>query len=192
MEKVAVGAPDCIVVIDEAYVDFSSQGSAIQLLSQYPNMVVLQTLSKAFGMAAIRCGFCAGAPDVIQLMNNVKAPYNVNELTSRKALEAMDSLDALKTNIQSVLEQREIVAAKLNELEYVVKVYPSDANFLLVQFKDHSTELYKGMANNCKVITRYRGSELHCTECLRITVGTSDENRAFLEALDKTYKSLTA
>lgn len=180
-----------LVVVDEAYVDFSTQGSALALIEKYPNVVVLQTLSKAFGLAGIRCGFCLGAPDVIQLMNNVKAPYNVNVLTSEVALNAMNSIETLEKNIAQILEQRESVAKQLEGLDFVEKVYPSDSNFLLFRVKDKANELYKTMAD-AGVVTRYRGNELHCDECIRVTIGTPEENAKFFELLQSTWKALTA
>ena len=190
IEKVTIGAPNSIIVVDEAYVDFSTKGSALSLISKYNNVVVLQTLSKAFGLAAIRCGFCLGPPDIIQLLNNVKAPYNVNALTSKMALDALDNTAALQTTIQQLLEQRELVAEKLNSLDYVTKVYESDANFLLFRLQKNAQAVYKRMADSAGVVTRFRGTELHCDECIRVTVGTPEENLAFLEALEKSYSEL--
>lgn len=178
-----------IIVVDEAYVDFSSKGSAVSLVSKYPNIVVLQTLSKAFGLAGIRCGFAIGAPDVIQLMNNVKAPYNVNSLTSEVAVNAMDNIAVLEKKIALLLEQREVVANALVDLDFVTKVYPSDANFVLFRVKKNAKEIYKNMADG-GVVTRYRGSEMHCEECIRVTIGTEEENKTFLERLVKTYNDL--
>lgn len=181
-----------IIVVDEAYVDFSKEESAIKLIQEYPNIVVLQTLSKAFGLAGIRCGFAMGREDVIQLMNNVKAPYNVNKLTSEVAVNAMKNTDVLAKNVQTLLEQRDIVAKELEAMkDIVVKVYPSDANFLLVRLTKLSKEIYKKMADS-GIVVRYRGSELHCEECLRITIGTADENKACLALLEKTFKELSA
>jgi histidinol-phosphate aminotransferase len=177
-----------IVVVDEAYVDFASD-SAVRLIQKYPNIVVLQTLSKAFGLAGIRCGFCIGSPDVIQLMNNVKAPYNVNVLTSEVAMNAMKSIDTLAQNIKLILEQRSIVMEKLAALDFVVKVYPSDANFILFRVKAYALELYKTMADR-GVVTRFRGTELHCDQCIRVTVGTAKENEQFLELLQNTWNDL--
>lgn len=179
-----------LVVVDEAYVDFSSEQSAVQLIQKYPNVVVLQTLSKAFGLAGIRCGFCLGSPDVIQLMNNVKAPYNVNSLTSEVAMNAMKSIATLEQNIQNILEQRALVAQQLEALnDIVVKVYPSDANFLLFRVKAKANELYKTMADK-GVVTRFRGNEIHCDECIRVTIGTPEENAKFLQLLQDTWKQL--
>ena len=175
-----------LVVVDEAYVDFSKEGSAIELVNKYPNVVVLQTLSKAFGLAGIRCGFCIGAPDVIQLMNNVKAPYNVNSLTSEVAINAMKSISTLEKNIASLLAQREVVAKQLEALDFVLKVYPSDSNFLLFRVKDKALEMYKTMADR-GVVTRFRGTEMHCDQCIRVTIGTEEENAKFLQLLQDTW-----
>lgn len=179
-----------LIIVDEAYVDFSSEPSAISLLTQnYPNVVVLQTLSKAFGLAGIRCGFAIGKEDVIQLMNNVKAPYNVNKLTSEVAVNAMKNIETLDKNIQTLLEQREIMRKALESLDFVVKIYPSDSNFLLVRVQQKALEIYKHMADS-GVVVRYRGKELHCEECLRITIGTAEENVACLDMLKSTYAKL--
>jgi len=191
IEQLATSSYKGIIVVDEAYVDFSSEESAVKLIESFPNIVVLQTLSKAFGLAGIRCGFAIGYPDVIQLMNNVKAPYNLNKLTSEVARNAMENTKVLEKNIKTLLEQREHVAEELRKMDFVVKVYPSDSNFLLVRLKQLSKEIYKKMADD-GIVVRYRGSELHCDECLRITIGTEEENKACLEMLEKTYKVLSA
>ena len=181
-------AQTAMVVVDEAYVDFSTKGSALSLITKYPNVLVLQTLSKAFGMAAVRCGFCYGPPDAIQLMNNVKAPYNINSLTSKMACDAIDNANKVAENVMALLEQRDIVEKALNNMEFVEKVYPSDANFLLFRLKGtHAKDIYKQMADD-GIVTRYRGTELHCDQCIRVTIGTPEENTAFLAALPKTYQ----
>ena len=179
--------------MDEAYVDYSTHGTALSLILKYPNVVVLQTMSKAFGLAAIRCGFCFGNPDVIQLLNSVKAPYNVNGLTSQMALKALDYTDTImKANIEQTWSERAKVTKALSDLDFVIKVFPSDSNFLLVRLQSHAMEVYKQMADNAtsSVVTRYRGSELHCQECIRVTIGTPDENDAFLTALKSTYAAI--
>ena len=135
-----------IIVVDEAYVDFSSQPSATSLISKYANIVVLQTLSKAFGLAGIRCGFAMGPADIIQLMNNVKAPYNVNKLTSDAAMNALKHTEVLEKHVNSVLEERDVVKKELEGMEFVVKVYESDANFLLFRVKQKANELYKAVS----------------------------------------------
>jgi len=182
-----------LIVVDEAYVDFAGENSsAVSLLKKYDNVVVLQTLSKAFGLAGIRCGFCIGPPDVIQLMNNVKAPYNVNSLTSEVAINAMNSMDTLRKNVQSTLAERARVRSALEALtDIVVKVFPSDSNFLLFRVKDdvEAVTVYKKMADD-GVVTRFRGKELHCHQCIRVTIGTPEENDKFLETLQVTWKEL--
>jgi histidinol-phosphate aminotransferase len=194
-------AQNAIVVVDEAYIDFAcpvADYSAVQLIAKYPNVVVLQTLSKAFGLAAIRCGFCIGPPDIVQLLNNVKAPYNINGLTSRLAMSALDEVldetqqqdNVLSKNIASILQQRDVVMTALKKLDFVQKVYPSDANFVLFSISQHAQALYKKMADD-GVVIRYRGNEMHCNECLRVTIGTPDENQAFLQKLVDTYQSLS-
>ena len=132
-----------LVIVDEAYVDFSATPSATSLVAEFDNVVVLQTLSKAFGLAGIRCGFAIGPPDVIRLMNNVKAPYNVNKLTSDAAINALRNTATLERNVGEILAQREIVAGELEALDFVSRVYPSDANFLLFRVKQKANELYK-------------------------------------------------
>lgn len=192
IEKIASSSQySGLVVVDEAYVDFSSQGSAVELVHKYPNIVVLQTLSKAFGLAGIRCGFCIGSPDVIQLMNNVKAPYNVNALTSEVAINAMKSTNVLQKNIASVLQQRQVVAEQLSELNFIEKVYPSDSNFLLFRVNSdvNAVDLYKTMAD-AGIVTRFRGNEIHCNQCIRVTIGTENENKEFLQLLQSTYEQL--
>jgi histidinol-phosphate aminotransferase len=179
-----------IVIVDEAYVDFSSVPSATSLVTEFDNVVVLQTLSKAFGLAGIRCGFAIGPPDVIQLMNNVKAPYNVNKLTSDAAANALKNTAVLEKNCSDVLVQRDVVRKELEGLDFVLKVYPSDSNFLLFRVKEKANELYKTMADK-GVVSRFRGNEMHCNECIRVTIGTPDENRRFLEMLKTVYGEIT-
>lgn len=124
-------------------------------------------------------------------MNNVKAPYNVNSMTSEVAINAMNSIATLEKNIAGILEQRTLVAEALERLDFVEKVFPSDANFLLFRVKEKAIELYKTMAD-AGVVTRYRGNELHCNECIRVTIGTAEENAKFLALLQKTWDELTA
>ncbi|GKY95733.1 hypothetical protein MPSEU_000534100 [Mayamaea pseudoterrestris] len=193
VSKIAKHAPDSLVIVDEAYIDFCTpveRNSALALLESHSNVCVLQTLSKAFGLAAIRCGFVFGPPDVVQLLNNVKAPYNVNELTSQMAIKALDHVDRLHENIHSLLEQRALVASALEGLPFVTRVYHSDANFILFRLDKNAQQVYKHMADKGNVVTRYRGTELHCDECIRVTIGTPDENQAFLRQLETMYNEL--
>jgi histidinol-phosphate aminotransferase len=143
IERIAVSSQyEGLVVVDEAYVDFSESGSAISLINSYPNVVVLQTLSKAFGLAGIRCGFAIGAPDVIQLMNNVKAPYNINSMTTEVAINALNSVDTLRKNVSTLLSQRTVVMEKLKALSFVLEVFPSDSNFVLFRVSSNAKKLY--------------------------------------------------
>jgi len=187
--KVANSDYKGLIIVDEAYIDFSSKGSAARLLDDYPNIVVLQTLSKAFGLAGIRLGFALGNEDVIQLMNNVKAPYNVNSMTSEVARNAINNIESLNEKVKELLVQRDIVMSKLEQLDYVVKVHSSDSNFVLFQVKEKAFELYKTMADR-GVVTRFRGNEMHCNECIRVTIGSEEENSTFLELMTKIWEEL--
>lgn len=170
-----------IVVIDEAYIDFSDRESRANLLQKHPNLVVLQTLSKSFGLAGIRMGIALASETIINFMLKVKAPYNVNALTGKYALEAFDHLDTISFHIEKLKEEREKLRKKLQTLPCVRKIYPSSANFLLVKFDD-GVNMYKKLADK-NVIVRYRGNEPLCEDCLRITVGTPDENNILLDTL---------
>jgi histidinol-phosphate aminotransferase len=145
---------------------------------------------QAFGLAAIRCGFLLGPPDVVQLMNNIKAPYNINQLTSDLANQAFTHVDNLQLNIAALLEQRELVAKELLALDFCTKVYESDSNFILFRLLKNAQACYKQMADRAGVVTRYRGTELHCDECIRVTIGTPEENQKFLAALRQVYTEL--
>jgi histidinol-phosphate aminotransferase len=170
-----------IVVVDEAYIDFSSQESMAGLVQQYPNLVVLQTFSKSYGLAGIRLGIAISNPQIISYMMKVKAPYNINKLTAKTALDAFDNMELVKFNIQKIIEEKEYVAEQLEHAEEVEKVYPSDANFLLFKIKN-AKEVYQKLAER-GVIVRYRGNEPHCENCLRVTIGMPDENIRFLKTL---------
>lgn len=173
---------DGIVVVDEAYIDFSRQGSLANNINDFSNLVVLQTMSKSFGLAGIRLGIALANPEIISYMMKVKAPYNVNKLTSKKAIQAFSNLDNITTNIKSILEERQRVIDKLVTYEAVEYVYPTDANFILFKIKN-ALGVYKKMAGE-GVIIRYRGNEPHCEDCLRLTIGTQTENDRFFEALE--------
>ncbi|KAG5177008.1 histidinol-phosphate transaminase [Tribonema minus] len=185
---------DGIVVVDEAYVDFAlaARGgggeTACALVGALERVVVLQTLSKAFGMAAIRVGMAYAHADVVQLMNNVKAPYNVNRLSEEVARTALSNLSLYRQRVAQLLEQRDKLMETLRNEPYVRRVLPSDANFFLVEI-EHAHTIYLHMAEN-GVVVRFRGNELHCTDCLRITVGTAEENAKLLELLRATVKGV--
>jgi histidinol-phosphate aminotransferase len=143
-----------IVVVDEAYIDFAGTPSASTLLPKYPNLVVLQTLSKAFGLAGIRVGMAYAGEDIVQLMNNVKAPYNINKLTHEAALSLFDDLTIYQRNVKSLLQERDFLLSKLKELPIVKKIHHSDANFILFVIPK-AEELYKTMADR-GIVCRYR------------------------------------
>lgn len=172
---------NCLVVVDEAYIDFSSKASLTPLLDSYPNLVILQTLSKAFGLAGIRLGMAFGSEEIIQYLMKIKPPYNVNALTQQIALNAFKSVDKVAERISSILESRKKLESELAELPSVLKIHPSDANFLLVQFKD-ADGTYQKLAKN-GIIVRNRSNQLHCEGCLRITVGTEEENSELISTL---------
>eukprot|EP01052_Picozoa_sp_SAG31_P022105 SAG31_NODE_1743_length_7383_cov_21.902389_2_plen_800_part_00 len=183
-----------IVVVDEAYIDFAppdaNTASCCRLLQdgKYPNLVVLQTMSKGFGLAGIRCGFAFGTPELVDVMSKVKAPYNVNKLTSKVAREAYANLDLLATNIAAVLKEKSSLEAALKSKPYVKRVLESDSNFLMFSV-DNASVVYKRMADS-GVVVRDRSTQQHCEGCLRVTVGTVEENKAFLSKLDEVVMSL--
>ena len=181
----------CMVVLDEAYVDFSEQGSACKLLDQHSNLIVLQTMSKAFGLAGIRLGMALGAENLIQILNNVKAPYSVNKLTESVARSAFNNLDSFVAKVEKIESQKKIVMDALKQMPFVKKVHPSDTNFILFSVPGYAHQVYKRIADE-GIVIRYRGSCLHCTDCLRMTVGTPDENIAFMKKLPEVYQAVVA
>lgn len=170
-----------IVVLDEAYIDFSDQQSWARKVAKHPNLVVLQTMSKSFGLAGIRLGITFASEDIISYMMKVKAPYNVNKLTSQHALKALSKLDTVQFNIDAIKKERKRLREKLKVLSAVRHIYPSEANFLLVRI-EKAEKLHQQLAKR-GIIVRYRGDEPHCEDCLRITVGTPDENERLISAL---------
>ncbi len=173
-----------IVVADEAYIDFSSQKSCTELLAQYTNLVVLQTFSKAWGLAGIRLGIAYASQEIIGYFNKVKPPYNVNVLTQKAALEALQNHEVQQKQVQDILEERKKLATALSDFPFVQHLYPSDANFLLVKIEDPNA-LYRHLVSQ-KIIVRNRSTVLLCDGCLRITIGTKAENARLLKVL-KTY-----
>ena len=170
-----------IVVVDEAYIDFSAQQSCVDWIQTFPNLVVMQTFSKAWGMAGIRLGMAFGSKQIIDLMNKVKPPYNVNELTQRAALDLLKNKAAKKdANVKEIIAEREKMAAILRGYIFVEKVYPSDANFLLVKMPNPNA-MYNWFLTN-GIVVRNRNTVTLCEGCLRLTVGTPEENTALLEA----------
>ncbi len=170
-----------IVVIDEAYIDFSSIPSMTALLSEYDNLVVLQTFSKAWGHAAMRLGIAMASEEIIYYFNNVKYPYNVNELTQQQAIKVLKDVKKKERQVEEILAQRDILHDLLLSVPCVEKIYPSDANFLLVKVND-ANGIYKYLQER-GIVVRNRHKVQLCQNCLRITVGTPAENAEIFEAL---------
>lgn len=169
-----------LVIIDEAYIDFSEKESWLQRLEEYPNLIVTQTLSKAYAMAGLRVGILYASKAIISILNKIKPPYNINELSQQKAKEL---LRLNKTNIQikELIFERNRVAKVLTEIPFVLKVYPSDANFILFKV-DNAVKRYNQLLNK-GIVIRNRTNEPLCNNCLRITIGTSDENEKVISIL---------
>ena len=172
-----------IVVIDEAYIDFSSQKSLINLIDKYENLIITQTMSKAYGMAGIRLGMGFSNQKIINYLNKIKPPYNINVLTERKALEELNKIDEIKKNIDFVLNQRKLLVSSLEKLDFVEKIYKSDANFLLV--KVDNADLRYNQLSEKGIIVRNRSNQPLCQNCLRITIGTENENKSLIKTLNQ-------
>jgi histidinol-phosphate aminotransferase len=170
-----------IVVIDEAYIDFSSESSWLEELDHYPNLIVLQTFSKAWGLASVRCGLAFASEAIIAFFNKVKYPYNINLLTQNFVSARLDKEDEKNAWVKAILAERQPLADALNTLDVVEEVYPSDANFLLVRVKD-ANGIYSDLVSQ-GVIVRNRNRISLCGNCLRITVGTKEENQALINAI---------
>ena len=170
-----------IVVIDEAYIDFSIEDSWLCRLDEFPNLIVTQTLSKAYGLASIRLGICYASKEIISILNKIKPPYNVNQLTQDVALQSLFNQEKVKNEIAIIISERNQLIRDLQNVEIVEKVYPSDANFLLVQVDD-ATLRYKQLVK-LGIIARNRTTHILCDNCLRFTVGTPDENKKLINTL---------
>ena len=172
-----------IVVLDEAYIDFAKEESFMEKLSKYPNLVILQTMSKAWASAAIRLGMAFASTEIIAVLNKIKYPYNINILTQKKALTILKNHGQLKKSVNLILKQRTILINALHDLSYVLHIYPTDANFVLVKVEDPNM-LYQYLVDK-SIIVRNRNFVSLCNGCLRITVGTPEENKILLEEMEK-------
>ena len=170
-----------IVVIDEAYIDFAKTPSWIESLEQFPNLIVTQTLSKAYGMAGIRLGTCYASSAIIEILNKIKPPYNVNQLTQDKALEHLLAGNKTNQEVQQILEERGKLAKAMIELDFVKIVYPTDANFLLVKVDD-ANKRYNELLRE-KIVIRNRSTQPLCANTLRFTIGTPSENQKLIATL---------
>jgi len=175
-----------LVIVDEAYIDFSGKPGVLHLIDTYPNLVVLQTFSKAWGMASMRLGMAFADPFVIKILTNIKPPYNVNGLTQNHALEALKQPEKKEQMVNQLIRQRGILISELDKLNMVQHIFPSDANFLLVQF-ENSDRIFKSLIQQ-GIIVRDRSKALYCENCLRITVGTESENSRLLARLKNLEK----
>lgn len=172
-----------LVVIDEAYIDFTEDKGFAALLNEFDNLVILQTLSKAWGLAGIRLGMCFANPEVISLLNKIKPPYNINTITQSIALQHLDKQDQKTKWVKEIITEREKVKEELLQLKMVEKVFPSDANFLLVKVAG-AKAIYTQLISQ-GIIVRDRSNVILCEQCLRITVGTPKENKQLIEALKR-------
>lgn len=172
-----------LVVIDEAYIDFCPSASFTGLINEHPNLFIMQTLSKAWGLAGVRIGIGIGRPDLIQVLDNIKHPYNISVLNAAAAIEALSDSISMIEKVDILLAERVWLTNALRELKSVVKIFDSDANFVLVKIKD-ADQVYRKLIEQ-KIVVRNRSSVILCEQCLRITVGVPEENRKLINALHK-------
>ncbi|WP_392346956.1 histidinol-phosphate transaminase [uncultured Polaribacter sp.] len=171
-----------LVVLDEAYIDFSAKESWLKNLDKYPNLVIIQTLSKAYGLAGIRLGACYASREIIAVLNTIKPPYNVNELTQQRAIKRLQEMEVIQNEVAQLVSERKRLHQELECcVRYIEKVYPSDGNFLLIKVDD-ATKRYNQLLK-AGVVVRNRTTEALCENCLRISVGICEENQILLKAL---------
>lgn len=170
-----------IVVIDEAYIDFADDEGFLPVLDQYPNLIVLQTFSKAWGLAGLRLGMAFASEEIVSVLNKIKYPYNINILTQQVALEKLSTVKEKNKQVDTILKQRSLLTQQLQSLPIVQRVYPTDANFVLVKMKD-ARHIYDQLIER-SIIVRDRSTVVLCADCLRITVGTPEENSKLIETL---------
>ena len=170
-----------IVVLDEAYIDFSSKKSWLKRLNEFPNLIITQTLSKAYGMAGIRLGICYASSEIISILNKIKPPYNVNKLTQKKALKRLLNIGDVKAEIKKILKERSRLIKKLEDVEYVEEIYKTDANFVLIKVDD-ANKRYAQLVEK-GIVIRNRTTQPLCDNTLRLTVGTKKETKLLIKAL---------
>ena len=170
-----------LVVIDEAYIDFSKKQSWMNELDEYPNLVITQTLSKAYGLAGIRLGICYASVEIISVLNKIKPPYNVNELTQLRALERLSDPEKIKSEIACIIAQREELHKVLIDIKFVEKIHPTEANFILIQVDDANKRYAELIAKG--IVVRNRTTQSLCENTLRLTIGTEEENAILINAL---------
>ena len=170
-----------LVIIDEAYIDFANEPSWILKIQNYPNVIVTQTLSKAVGLAGIRLGILYASQEIVDVLNKIKPPYNINQLTQLKAIEILSNYDKVIDTTKLIIQQKNVLEKALKEISFVKKIYPSDANFILIKV-DNANERYNQLVKK-GIIIRNRTKDDLCENCLRITVGTEEENGKLIETL---------
>jgi len=171
----------CLVVVDEAYIDFSNEKSMLGELDNYPNLIVLQTFSKAYGLAGLRLGLLFGSLSIVEWLNKIKPPYNISQITQNEAMIRIQDSELIRKQINYLLEERERITLEMQKIGNILKVYPSDSNFILIKVLD-ADKLYNYLIIN-KIITRNRTNQPLCRNCIRVTIGTIDENNLLLEKL---------
>jgi histidinol-phosphate aminotransferase len=172
-----------LVVLDEAYVDFSIQPSMVNLLDEHRNLVLMQTFSKAYGLAGLRLGMLIAHQPIIQYINKLKPPYNLNRFTQDKALEILDDQKSIKEQIDIIYKEKLMLEAELPHINWIEKCYPSDANFILVKVDD-ARKRYQQLIDK-KIVVRDRSNLPKCENCLRLSIGTPAENQHLLSILKK-------
>lgn len=172
-----------IIVVDEAYIDFASSASLTTSLTKYPNLIVLQTLSKAWGLAGLRIGVAFASEDIIALINKIKPPYNIGTASALLAFKALQNAEAKDEIVRNLITERKRMEGALDAFSFVQKVFPSEANFLLVEMND-ARAYYKYLLDQ-GIVVRDRSNVVQCENCLRITIGTPEQNNKLLEALER-------
>jgi histidinol-phosphate aminotransferase len=171
-----------LVIVDEAYIDFSEEKSWLARLEEFPNLIVAQTLSKAYALAGIRIGACYASREIITILNTIKPPYNVNELSQQRAISKLQKMDEIKNEVAQLISERKRLKKELECcVSYIEKVYPSDGNFLLIKVDD-ATVRYNQLLEY-GIVIRNRTTEPLCNNCLRISVGVCEENQRLIRAL---------
>jgi len=172
-----------IVIIDEAYINYSRQKTFLQELTEYENLVVIQTLSKAWGLAALRLGLAFASENIIELFNKVKPPYNINKASQELGIMALTNVEEVNKNIKNTIEERAKLQEQFSQFNFIQNIFTTDANFILLK-TDDADSLYKFLATK-KIIVRNRNKETLCENCIRITIGTPKENEILIDALKK-------
>ncbi len=170
-----------LVIIDEAYIDFADEQSWINEIEKFPNVIVTQTLSKAVGLAGIRLGILYSNPEIIAVLNKIKPPYNINQLTQLKAIEILSDYPKIENSTKKIIQQKKYLNQTLKEISFIEKIYPSDANFILIKV-DNANERYQQFIKK-GIVIRNRNNDDLCQNCLRITVGTEEENEKLINIL---------